>query len=97
MSQLAAQDNLNSHAWCVAPRAMRLALEESGVQPGEIDYLNAHATATDFGDAAEIAAIKTVFPAGERPLVSSLTAWATSTGEASPVAYRRESSAALSS
>ncbi len=26
MSQLAAQDNLNSHAWCVAPRAMRLAV-----------------------------------------------------------------------
>ncbi|MBS0658435.1 MAG: beta-ketoacyl-[acyl-carrier-protein] synthase family protein [Verrucomicrobia bacterium] len=52
-------------------RAMQLALGEAGVAPGEIDYLNAHATATDFGDAAEIAAIKRVFPEGQRPLVSS--------------------------
>lgn len=52
-------------------RAMRMALRESGVAPGEVDYLNAHATSTPPGDASEIAAIKTVFPEGLRPRVSS--------------------------
>lgn len=52
-------------------RAMRHALDDAGVQPGEVDYLNAHATSTPPGDASEIAAIKAVFPEGQRPLVSS--------------------------
>ena len=52
-------------------RAMRQALQESRVAPGEIDYLNAHATSTPPGDASEIAAIKTVFPADQRPRISS--------------------------
>ena len=52
-------------------RAMRMALDEAGVKPGEVDYLNAHATSTPPGDASEIAAIKATFAAGQRPLVSS--------------------------
>lgn len=52
-------------------RAMRMALAEAGVQPEEVDYINAHATSTPPGDASEIAAIKTVFPEGHRPRVSS--------------------------
>jgi 3-oxoacyl-[acyl-carrier-protein] synthase II len=44
-----------------AARAMRFALEDAHVQPAEIDYISAHATATDVGDVAETQAIKTVF------------------------------------
>jgi 3-oxoacyl-[acyl-carrier-protein] synthase-1 len=51
-------------------RAMRDALKDAKVAPDEIDYINAHATATQQGDAAESLAIKSVF--GNRsPLVSS--------------------------
>jgi 3-oxoacyl-[acyl-carrier-protein] synthase-1 len=52
-------------------RAMRSALESAGVPPGDIDYLNAHATATVAGDLAEITAIKKVFAGGKVPYVSS--------------------------
>jgi 3-oxoacyl-[acyl-carrier-protein] synthase II len=44
-----------------AVRCMQLALEDAGVRPGEIDYINAHGTSTDYNDAAETQAIKTVF------------------------------------
>ncbi|OAI43092.1 hypothetical protein AYO41_02895 [Verrucomicrobia bacterium SCGC AG-212-E04] len=52
-------------------RAMTLALEDAKITPADVDYLNAHATATEFGDRAEIEAIKKAFPEGQRPLVSS--------------------------
>ena len=41
-----------------AARAMCQALERAGVSPAEVDYVVAHATATDVGDKAEVAAIK---------------------------------------
>ncbi|MCA3234895.1 MAG: beta-ketoacyl-ACP synthase, partial [Cupriavidus sp.] len=41
--------------------AMRLALEEAGVAPGAIGYVNAHGTATDHGDIAESHATHAVF------------------------------------
>jgi 3-oxoacyl-[acyl-carrier-protein] synthase II len=44
-----------------AARAMRIALEMAGVAPGEVGYLNAHATSTGVGDAAETSAIKQLF------------------------------------
>lgn len=44
---------------------MTLALEEAGLQPNDIDYINAHATSTPAGDSSELKGIKTVF--GERP------------------------------
>ncbi len=40
---------------------MRQALERSGVTPGDVDYINAHGTATPLGDVAETKAIKEVF------------------------------------
>ena len=42
-------------------RSMRLAIEEAGIEPREIDHINAHGTATAIGDAVETAAIKEVF------------------------------------
>lgn len=43
-----------------AVRAMRAALRDAGVQPEEVDYINAHGTSTDLNDKGETAAIKTV-------------------------------------
>jgi 3-oxoacyl-[acyl-carrier-protein] synthase-1 len=51
-------------------RAMQNGLQDAKIKPEEVDYINAHATATQQGDAAESLAIKSVF--GNRsPLVSS--------------------------
>src|SRR5690348_16793975 len=44
-----------------AIRAMKKAIEHSGVAPEEIGYVNAHGTSTKLGDVAETKAIKTVF------------------------------------
>jgi 3-oxoacyl-[acyl-carrier-protein] synthase II len=43
-----------------AARAMQFALDDAGVAPEEIDYVSAHATATEVGDVIETTAIKTV-------------------------------------
>jgi len=44
-----------------AARAMQLALEHARISPGQVDYVNAHATSTDIGDLCETRAIKKVF------------------------------------
>jgi 3-oxoacyl-[acyl-carrier-protein] synthase II len=44
-----------------AINAMRLALEDAGMSPDEIDYVNVHGTSTPLGDIAETKAIKEVF------------------------------------
>lgn len=44
-----------------AVRSMRLALKDAGLQPEDIDYINAHGTSTPFNDRNESLAIETVF------------------------------------
>ena len=44
-----------------ASQAMRLALCEAKLNPEQVDYINAHGTATRAGDVAETVAIKSVF------------------------------------
>ena len=44
-----------------AKKAMSLALEDAGMQPYEIDYINTHGTSTSLGDIAETKAIQDVF------------------------------------
>jgi len=45
----------------MAVQAMRMALKKAGVQPEEIDHINAHGTATLLNDRTETAVIKAVF------------------------------------
>jgi 3-oxoacyl-[acyl-carrier-protein] synthase-1 len=52
-------------------RAMQLAIKNSKIAPGDVDYINAHATSTIAGDVAEVRAIKKVFAGGKVPHVSS--------------------------
>jgi len=42
-------------------RAMQLALDDAGISPDRVDYINAHGTSTPYNDKYETAAIKTVF------------------------------------
>lgn len=41
-------------------RAIRMSLADAGVGPGDVDYINAHATSTPVGDSAETRVIKQV-------------------------------------
>jgi 3-oxoacyl-[acyl-carrier-protein] synthase II len=41
-----------------AARAIRLAMSDAGVEPADIEYVNAHASATPIGDHAEVRAIQ---------------------------------------
>ena len=50
-------------------RCMLAALDSAGCGPGDVDYINAHATATELGDRAECQAIQEIF--GDRAPVSS--------------------------
>lgn len=43
-----------------AQLAMRKALKHAGIKPGQVDYINAHATGTPIGDAAEAIAIQSL-------------------------------------
>src|SRR6059058_507948 len=42
-------------------RAMQMALKKSGLQPSDIDYINAHGTSTPLGDELELGAVRRLF------------------------------------
>ncbi len=44
-----------------AAEAMKLALEDAGLTPDKVDYINAHGTSTPLGDKAETKAIKRIY------------------------------------
>ncbi|HEY0289061.1 MAG TPA: beta-ketoacyl-ACP synthase II [Pseudomonas sp.] len=44
-----------------ARRAMQTAIRQAGIQPADVQHVNAHATSTPVGDKGEMAAIKAVF------------------------------------
>jgi 3-oxoacyl-[acyl-carrier-protein] synthase II len=57
-------------------RAMREALADAALLPGQIDYINAHASSTQVNDNTETMAIKQVFAEhAKRPLVSGTKAY----------------------
>jgi len=51
-----------------AARAIRWALKEAHVDPGDVDYINAHGTSTRLNDLMETTAVKRVFGEGARAL-----------------------------
>jgi 3-oxoacyl-[acyl-carrier-protein] synthase II len=59
-----------------ARRAMEIALKQAGLQPGDVQHLNAHSTSTQVGDRGELAAIKAVFGT-EKSIAISATKSAT--------------------
>lgn len=54
-----------------ARRAMEIALAQGGIEPGDVQHLNAHATSTPVGDKGEMAAIKALFGTGGTVAVSA--------------------------
>jgi 3-oxoacyl-[acyl-carrier-protein] synthase II len=55
-----------------AARCMKMALNNAGVAPEEVDYINAHGTSTPFNDLFETMAIKAVFGGhADKVMVSS--------------------------
>jgi 3-oxoacyl-[acyl-carrier-protein] synthase II len=73
----ASADAYHMTAPCVdgegAARAMQRALDDAGLKPEDVSYINAHGTSTPAGDPAEVSAIKTVFGEHARKLAVSST------------------------
>jgi len=61
-----------------AVRAMQLCLEDGGLHPEDIDYINAHGTSTPYNDKNETEAIKTVF--GKRAYEVAISSTKSMTG-----------------
>lgn len=61
-----------------AQRCMRMALQKAGINPEQVDYVNAHGTSTPVGDLCETRAIKAVF--GEHAIKLSVSSTKSMTG-----------------
>ncbi len=61
-----------------AMRAMRLAIKDASLEPGDIDYINAHGTSTYFNDKNETIAVKTIF--GDRAKTINISSTKSMTG-----------------
>jgi 3-oxoacyl-[acyl-carrier-protein] synthase II len=56
-----------------AYRVMRAAIRDARIEPGQVDYVNAHGTSTPLGDAIETKAMKRVFGEHTKKLAVSST------------------------
>ena len=56
-----------------AVRSMQMALDDAGLNPEDVDYINAHGTSTPLNDRCETLAIKTVFGSAAQQLAVSST------------------------
>jgi 3-oxoacyl-[acyl-carrier-protein] synthase II len=78
-AELAGYGSTSDHSHLVRPesrgqvRAINAALADGGLAPDDIDYINAHGTATREGDPSEIEAIRAVFGARAAELAVSAT------------------------
>ncbi len=61
-----------------AAKCMRMCLEDSDLDPNQVDYINAHGTSTEQGDLAETQAVKRVF--GERAAKVAISSTKSMTG-----------------
>lgn len=78
-----------------ASNVMRLAIEDAGLKPTDVDYINVHGTATPLGDIAETKAIKKVF--GEHSYKLNISSTKSMTGHLLGAAGAVEAIAAIMS
>ncbi len=58
--------------------AMEAALRDAGIQPSEVNYINAHGTSTHVGDISELRAVKAIF--GDAPANTCMSSTKSMTG-----------------
>ncbi|MCU0880235.1 MAG: hypothetical protein MUF06_20885 [Pirellulaceae bacterium] len=76
-----------------AAAAMQMALADARVEPGQVDYINAHATSTTVGDRAEARAVRLVF--GERTARTPISSTKSMTGHLVSAAAAVEAAACI--
>ncbi len=76
-----------------AARVMQNAIEDAGLKPEDVDYINVHGTATPLGDIAEVKGIKTVF--GDHSYKLNISATKSMTGHLLGAAGAAEAIAAI--